>query len=289
MSHHTVRAGRSEIGSLDEGAARAGTVVLIHGWPDDPHGWDEVASGLRGAGWRVVRPWLRGWGPTRLLDAGPRASAAALAKDALARVDALRLDRAAVVGHDWGARATCIALRVAPDRIDRCAALSIGGAPVDPGAPPPPARAHRFWYQRYMASDADERAARERRRKLARYIWGLWAVACPLDKAPFARMAASFDAPDWADVVLRCCRARWDRHAPGADGAALARVVAGAPVIPVPTLVIHGAADPCTAPRSRRDGRRSSAVLASARWSGDGPLPPVGGAGGERAAARRVP
>ena len=257
MTHRTIRTGRLEIGFLDEGEGRAGTAVLIHGWPDDPHGWDEVAGRLAAAGWRVVRPWLRGWGPTRFLGEGPRtADAAALAEDALALIDALGLERVAVVGHDWGARAAYIAARAAPERITRCAALSIGWGPVDPTAPLPPAQAHRFWYQWYMATDAGERAVRERRRELTRYVWDLWAVARPLDEARFDRMAASFDAPDWADVVLHYYRVRWGRAAPGADGAALARIVADDPVIAVPTLVIHGAADPCTDPATS-EGREA--------------------------------
>lgn len=91
-------------------------VVLLHGYPDTPHGWDRIAEALASAGFRAVRPWLRGYHPATVV-AGRGYDALTIAQDPVVLLDALGVERAAaLVGHDWGASITYGTATVAPQR-----------------------------------------------------------------------------------------------------------------------------------------------------------------------------
>lgn len=225
------------------GGAR--TMVLLHGWPDSVRCWQAVAPMLARSGWHVLAPALRGWAPTAFLHADtPRSGQlAALGRDVLDFVDALGLQKPALVGHDWGARAAANACGLRPGVASHLVLLSVGYGTNDPAQPLTMEQAHNYWYHWYMATPRGERAVREDRRALCRYLWDTWAPAGWYAPEEFEATAAAFDGPDWADVVLHSYRHRWG-HAPGdpayaADEAALQP----APVLDVPALVLHGADD----------------------------------------------
>src|SRR5438093_11368825 len=123
----SARAPTLEIGYEAHGDAGGFPIVLLHGFPDDAHAFDDVAPPLAAAGHRVLIPYLRGYGPTRFLDAAePRmAQQAAIAQDLRDFIDTLDLDRVGLAGYDWSGRAACITAILAPQRVQ--ALLTIGG------------------------------------------------------------------------------------------------------------------------------------------------------------------
>lgn len=232
------------------GPADGSPVILLHGWPDDARTWDGVLPGLHAAGWRTIVPYLRGCGPTCFRsDAIPRSGQlAALGQDVLDLADALALPRFAVIGHDWGARAAYIASVLAPERLSACVALSVGWGTNDPAQALSLPQARNYWYHWLMALERGADLVRSQRRDFTRYIWDIWNPKWRISDRDFAVTAASFDNPDWADVTLHSYRVRWG-HAPRhpAFDTLEARLTA-APIIHVPTLVIHGGDDPCNGP-----------------------------------------
>lgn len=226
------------------------TAVLVHGWPDSPRCWGQVAPRLAQAGWRVLAPALRGFSPTAFLhEQTPRSGQlAALGRDLLDFIDALGLSAPVLAGHDWGARAVANACGLRPGVASHLVMLSVGYGTNDPDQPLGLKQARNYWYHWYMATPRGERAVREDRRGFTRMMWDTWAPADWYTNDEFDATAAAFDNDDWADVVLHSYRHRWG-WAPGdpacaADEAALQV----APVLQVPTLVLHGAADSCNHP-----------------------------------------
>ncbi|MFS3134774.1 alpha/beta fold hydrolase [Gluconacetobacter sacchari] len=246
----TILTASLDIAFEESGPTNGVPVILLHGWPDDVRTWDRIAPALRAAGFRVLVPFLRGFGGTRFRDPGAMRSGqlSALARDVLDFADALRIGRFAIVGHDWGARAAYIAACVAPDRVAACAALSVGWGTNDADQVLPLPQARNYWYHWLMALPRGEALVRDDRRAFTRYIWSIWTAAWTIPDAAFDATAAAFDTPDWTDVVLHSYRARWGLAAPDPTCAALEARVRAAPTIHVPTLMLHGGSDPCNAP-----------------------------------------
>jgi pimeloyl-ACP methyl ester carboxylesterase len=228
------------------------TVVLLHGWPDSPRSWYGVAPLLADAGYRVIAPALRGFAPTRFLDPDtPRSGQlAALGRDLIELLSALRIERPTLVGHDWGARAVANACGLAPGIAAGLVMLSVGYGTNDPRQAISLQQARNYWYHWYMATERGARSVREDRLAFTRMMWDSWSPPGWFDDAEFAATAAAFDGDDWADVVLHSYRHRWGfavgdtRYAH--DDAALNP----APLLDVPTLVLHGADDRCNHPDS---------------------------------------
>ena len=249
----TVRTRTLEIGYEAHGAVGGIPVVLLHGFPDDAHAFDQVAPPLAAAGCRVLVPYLRGYGPTRFLDPSePRmAQQAAIGQDLLEFMDALSLGPAALAGYDWGGRAACIAAILAPERVR--ALVTIGGYNVQntvtPG-PPASARAERsYWYQWYFNTERGRRGLEQNRRDICRLLWEEWSPTWRFEPATFERTAPSFDNPDFVPVVIHSYRHRHG-NAPG-DGRldAIERRLAERPPITVPTVILHGGADTVGPPK----------------------------------------
>ncbi|WGF87461.1 alpha/beta fold hydrolase [Marinivivus vitaminiproducens] len=233
-------------------------VVLLHGWPDDVRTWDRVLPALHGAGLRTYAPWLRGYGPTRFLDASTQRSGqlAALGQDLLEFADALGLARFAVVGHDWGARAAYIASCLAPERIERSAALSVGWGTNDPDQVLGIQQIQNYWYHWYMATERGAELVRNDHLTYTRHIWTIWNPGWDVPDAEFKTTAAAFQNPDWAEITLHSYRHRWGWAAGDPRYADLEMRLAAAPQIHVPTLTIHGGADPVNAP-STSEGKEA--------------------------------
>jgi pimeloyl-ACP methyl ester carboxylesterase len=232
-----------ESGGPDDGPP----VLLLHGWPDDVRTFDPTLGALHGAGRRTYAPYLRGFGPTRFRDETTMRSGqiSALTQDVLEFADALGLGSFAVVGHDWGARVAYLLGALAPDRVTRLAALSVGWSP---GQLPTPAfeQARQYWYQWFMATERGAAVVREDGLEFARFQWQTWSPPSFYDEKEFDVTAASFVNPDWAAVTLHSYRVRWGEAEPDPAYTDIEARRRSARTISVPTLVIHGGDDRCS-------------------------------------------
>jgi len=222
-------------------------VVLLHGFPDDVRAFDHVAPPLVQAGYRVLVPYLRGYGPTRFRDpAAPRmAEQAAIGQDLLDFADALRLPEMAVAGYDWGGRAAAIVAALHPERV-RAAVILSGYTIQDTVAPPqpaPPEVEHELWYQWYFNTERGRLGLAKYRRSLCRLLWQLWSPGWNFSDAEYERTAPSFDNPDFVDVVIHSYRHR-NGNAPGEERfKEMERKLAERPKIQAPTVLLYGAND----------------------------------------------
>jgi pimeloyl-ACP methyl ester carboxylesterase len=242
-----VRTSALDIAYEERGPADGDPVVLLHGFPYDPRGFDEVAPALAASGFRVVTPYLRGYGPTRFVSGATMRSGqqAAIAQDLLDLMDALAIPRAALIGYDWGGRAACIVAALWPERA-RCLVLGGGYTIQDiagAAAPLPPETEHRLWYQYYFHTARGHAGLTADRVNFGRLLWRLWSPSWKFDEAAYARTATSFDNPDFVDVVIHSYRHRFG-YAPGDPALeAIERRLAGRPAIDAPTISLCGADD----------------------------------------------
>jgi pimeloyl-ACP methyl ester carboxylesterase len=249
MSHPVsqIDAGDLSVGYQDVGPSDGRSVLLLHGWPYDIHAFGEVVPLLTGAGYRVIVPYLRGYGTTRFLSqATPRnGEQAALAVDAIALLDALRIDRAIVAGFDWGARTANIVAALWPQR---CAGhVSVSGYLIgsqEAGRKPlRPDAEMSWWYQFYFATERGRAGYDLNRRDFARLIWSTASPQWRFDDATFERTAVSFDNPDHVEIVIHNYRWRLG-HADGEPRyTELEARLSTAPTIDVPTIALEGDAN----------------------------------------------
>ena len=249
-----VRTASLEVAYEADGPPEGEPVVLLHGFPYDPRAYDEIVPRLAGAGLRTITPYLRGYGPTRFLSAEtPRSGQqAALGKDLLDLLDALDIPRAGLVGYDWGGRAACIVAALWPERAGYL--VSIGGYNIQNIAasvrPAPPEHEHRLWYQYYFHTERGRAGLAANRGALGRLLWRLWSPTWRFEDATYDRTAASFDNPDFVEVVIQSYRHRYG-YAPG-DPALdeIEAQLAGQPAIDVPTILLYGGDDGVTPVRA---------------------------------------
>jgi pimeloyl-ACP methyl ester carboxylesterase len=231
----------------ESGNATGFPVLLLHGFPDDVHAWDDVVPPLAKAGYRVLVPYLRGFGPTRFLDpASPRmAEQAAIGQDVIDFADALKLERFAVGGFDWGGRAACIAAALHKDRVR--AAVFIGGYTIQntitPSPPSSPAAERGIWYQYYFNTERGRAGLQMNRRALCRFLWETWSPTWHFSDETYNRTAPSFDNPDFVDVVIHSYRHRIVNAAGEPRFMETERLLAQRPKIEVPTITLYGADD----------------------------------------------
>ncbi|SDY22653.1 alpha/beta fold hydrolase [Lysobacter enzymogenes] len=234
--------------SYAELGPRHGTpVLLLHGWPYDIHTYAEVAPILARQGYRVIVPYLRGYGPTAFLSADtPRnGQQAALAVDAIALLDALGIESAIVGGCDWGARTAGILAALWPQRCRGLVSVSgylIGNQQAGQ-APLPPKAELQWWYQFYFATERGERGYAEHRDEFARLIWELASPQWRFDDATFARSAAAFANPDHVAIVIHNYRWRLGLAQGEARFDELEARLAKAPNIAIPTITLEGDAN----------------------------------------------
>ena len=228
---------------FNPGAARS--VVLLHGWPDSIRTWSAIAPKLAESGWRVIVPALRGFLPTRFLrgDTPRSGQLTALGRDLLEFIDALGLSQPALVGHDWGARAAAIACGLRPEVASHLVMLSVGYGTNDPAQALSLAQARNYWYHWYMATPRGERTVREDRNAFARIMWDTWAPPGWFSDEEFHETARAFDNDDWPDITLHSYRHRWGHAAGDPRYAADEAAMIPAPLLQVPTLVLHGEQD----------------------------------------------
>ncbi len=236
-----------EIAYIEAGPADGPPVILLHGWPSDVHDYDEVVPPLAAAGYRVLVPWLRGYGATRFLDpATPRSGQqAALGADVRDFMDALAIPTAVLVGYDWGGRAACVVAALWPQRV--AGLVSITGYGIqDIAAASGPASAeqeHRYWYQWYFHTARGRAGLVANRVDLTRLLWRLWSPNWVFDDATLHATTASFDNPDFVDVTIQSYRHRYGNASGDPQYDALEAQLAGRPSIDVPTIILHGEDD----------------------------------------------
>jgi pimeloyl-ACP methyl ester carboxylesterase len=246
-SLNQIVAGVLDVGYVEVGPADGQSVLLLHGWPYDIYSYADVAPTLGTAGYRVIVPFLRGYGTTRFLsDTTPRnGQQAVLAVDALALLDALDIHTAIIGGFDWGARTANVVAALWPERCKAMVSVSgylIGSQEVNK-APLPPSAELAWWYQFYFATERGRSGYGKYRHDFAKLIWQLASPKWGFDDETFDRSAASFDNADHVSVVVH--NYRW-RLALG-DGEPqyddLERRLADLPVITVPTITLEGDAN----------------------------------------------
>ena len=257
------------IGFEQSGDVQGFPIVMLHGFPDDVRAWDEVAPPLASKGYRVIVPYLRGYGPTRFREpSAPRmAEQAAIGQDLIDLADALGLSRFAVAGYDWGGRAACIAAALHPERVR--AAVLIGGYTIQdtlgPPQPAAPERERALWYQWYFNTEQGRVGLERNRRSICRLLWETWSPTWHFTADAFDRTAASFDNPDFVDVVIHSYRHR-NLNAPGEPRfATVERQLAERPKITVPSIVLYGADDGIRPPPMDTPAERASFTARVAR------------------------
>jgi pimeloyl-ACP methyl ester carboxylesterase len=242
-----IDAGLLKVGYAEAGPSDGRPVILLHGWPYDIHSYVDVAPALASAGYRVIVPYLRGYGTTRLLSSETlrNGQQSVVAVDAIALMDALKIEKAIIGGFDWGARTANIIAALWPER---CKALvSVSGYLIgnqEAGKMPLPPNAElQWWYQYYLATERGRAGYDKYRREFSKLIWQLASPKWNFDDATFDRSAASFDNPDHVSIVIHNYRWRLAlaQGEPKYDD--LEKRLAQGPVIAVPTITLEGDAN----------------------------------------------
>lgn len=242
-----IDAGVLNVGHADLGPRNGPPVLLLHGWPYDIHTYEEVAPLLAAQGYRVVVPYLRGYGSTRFLsDATPRnAQQTAIAADAIALLDALGIQQAVVAGCDWGARTACVMAALWPQRVK--ALVSVSGYLVTnvKAGPQPlaPGDELAWWYQFYLATDRGRAGYEKNHRDFARLIWRQASPDWRFDDATFERSAPAFDNPDHVAITVHNYRWRLGLAEGEARYDALEARLAAVQGVAMPAITLEGDAN----------------------------------------------
>jgi pimeloyl-ACP methyl ester carboxylesterase len=240
------------VGLLNVSYAEAGPtdgppVILLHGWPYDIHSFVDVAPILAASGYRVIVPYLRGYGTTRFLQSGTlrNGQQSVIAVDAINLMDALKIDKATIGGFDWGARTANIVAALWPERCKAMVSVSgyLIGSQQAGKIPLPPSAELQWWYQFYFATERGRAGYDKYRREFSKLIWQLASPKWNFDQSTFDRTAASFDNPDHVAVVIHNYRWRLGLAQGEAKYDALEKRLAAFPVITVPTITMEGDAN----------------------------------------------
>ena len=252
-----IAAGVLNIAYLEDGPADGQPVILSHGFPYDVECYAQVRPILASAGCRVITPYLRGYGPTRFLDAGTLRSGqqASLAHDLLALMDALNVNSAILAGYDWGGRAGCIVSTLWPQRVKGLVTaegynLHNIARSMEPASPE---NEYRYWYQYYFHSERGRAGLSTNRFELCKLLWRLWSPKWRFTEAQYAATARSFGNPDFVDVVIHSYRHRYALVAGDPGVEATEERLAGQPRIGVSTIALYGDADGVAPVRSTPD------------------------------------
>ncbi|MGL4963553.1 MAG: alpha/beta fold hydrolase [Inquilinus sp.] len=242
-----IDAGDLNVGYAEAGPADGPVVLLLHGWPYDIYAFVDVAPVLAAAGYRVIIPYLRGYGTTRIRsDATVRnGEPAALAVDTIALMDALKIPKAVIAGFDWGARTACIVAALWPERCQALVSVSgyLIGSVAAGKKPLPPKAEFQWWYQFYFATERGREGYTENRDDFNKLIWQLASPQWHFDDATFDRSATAFDNPDHVDIVIHNYRWRIGLAEGETRYDDLEQKLAQGPVIAVPTITMEGDAN----------------------------------------------
>lgn len=242
-----IDAGVLNVGYAEVGPATGPVAILLHGWPYDIHSFVDVAPILAQAGYRVIIPYLRGYGSTHFLSSETlrNGEPAALATDIIALMDALGIKKAVVAGFDWGARTADIIAALWPER---CRALvSVSGYLISSqaagNAPLPPAAELQWWYQFYFATERGRAGYEKYTHDFAKLIWKLASPQWKFDDATFDRSAKAFENKDHVAITIHNYRWRLGLVKGEAKYEEIEKKLAATPVIDVPTITMEGDAN----------------------------------------------
>ena len=239
--------GLLNVGYAEMGPSGGPPVILLHGWPYDIHSFVDVAPLLAKAGYRVIVPYVRGYGTTRFLsnDTLRNGQPSAIAVDTIALMDALRIDKAILAGFDWGARTANIIAALRPERCKAMVSVSgyLIGSQEAGRMPLPPKNELEWWYQYYFATERGRAGYDKYRHDFAKLIWQIASPKWKFDDATFERSAASFNNPDHVSIVIHNYRWRLALAEGEPKYDDLEKRLAEFPVIRVPTITLQGDAD----------------------------------------------
>ncbi len=242
-----IDAGLLNVGYAEAGPANGPPVILLHGWPYDIYSFVDVAPLLASAGYRVIVPYVRGYGTTRFLsnDTLRNGQPSAVAVDLIALMDALKIQKATLAGFDWGARTANIVAALWPERCKAMVSVSgyLIGSQEAGKKPLPPKAELEWWYQFYFATERGREGYDKNRHDFAKLIWQIASPKWNFDDATFDRSAASFNNPDHVAIVIHNYRWRLGLADGEARYADLDKRLAGFPVITVPTITLEGDAN----------------------------------------------
>ena len=237
-----------EIGYHESGPASGFPVLLLHGFPDDAHAYDDVAPVLAKAGYRAFAIYLRGYGATHFLGANPvrMAEQAAIGQDVIDFADAMKLERFAVCGYDWGGRAASIAAVLRPQRVRAaviCGGYLIQNTVTPPANPPAPPQLKNAWYQWYFNTEVGRQGLAQSRRAICKFLWKDFSPHWDFSDALYDLTAPSFDNPDFVDCVIHSYRHRNFNATGEARFLEIERRLADRPPIDVPSIMLYGGDD----------------------------------------------
>jgi len=242
-----IDAGLLNVGYAEAGPANGPVVILLHGWPYDIYSFVDVAPLLASAGYRVIVPFVRGYGTTRFLSSGTfrNGQPSAVATDTIAFMDALKIEKPILAGFDWGARTANIIAALWPQRCKAMVSVSgyLIGSQESGKIPLPPSAELQWWYQFYFATERGRAGYDKNRHDFNRLIWQLASPKWNFDDATFDRSAASFDNPDHVGIVIHNYRWRLALAEGEPEYADLDKRLAQFPVITVPTITLEGDAN----------------------------------------------
>jgi pimeloyl-ACP methyl ester carboxylesterase len=242
-----INAGVLNVAYAEAGPADGAPVILMHGWPYDIYSFVDVTPALAAAGFRVIVPYLRGYGATRFLsnDTFRNGQPSAIAADAIAFMDALKIDKAVLGGFDWGARTVNIVSALWPERCTGTVSVSgyLIGSQAAGKMPLPPEAELQWWYQFYFATERGRLGYDKNRHDFSKLIWQLASPKWKFDDATFDRTAASFENADHVNIVIHNYRWRLGLAEGEAKLDDIEKRLAEAPVISVPTITLEGDAN----------------------------------------------
>jgi pimeloyl-ACP methyl ester carboxylesterase len=242
-----IDAGLLNIGYAEAGTANGTAVILLHGWPYDIYSFVDVTPLLASAGYRVIVPYLRGYGSTRFLSATTvrNGQQSVVALDIIALMDALKIQKAIVAGFDWGARTADIMAALWPERCKALVSVSgyLIGSPAANKAPLPPQAEFEWWYQYYFATERGKLGYTENTNAFNKLIWQLASPKWNFDDATFGRTAASFNNPDHVAIVIHNYRWRIGLAEGEPQYDTFESQLAQAPIITIPTITLEGDAN----------------------------------------------
>ena len=267
-----IDAGLLNVGYAEAGPADSRAVVLLHGWPYDIHSFVDVVPLLASAGYRVITPYLRGYGTTRFLSGETfrNGQQSAVAVDTIALMDALQIRTAIVAGFDWGARTANIVAALWPQRCKGLVSVSgyLVGNPAAGKVPLPPAAELQWWYQFYLATERGRAGYEKYRHDFAKLIWALASPKWDFTDATFDRTAASFDNPDHVSIVVHNYRWRLGLAEGESKYDDLEKQLAKGPAITVPSITLEGDANGAPHPDASSYARKFSGKYAHRVISG---------------------
>jgi pimeloyl-ACP methyl ester carboxylesterase len=244
--HLTLQLKTVEVAYLDDGDRQGTPLLFLHGFPDDPSTWDAVIARPDLPRFRLIRPWQRGFGNSRVLDESVSgAQTAALANDVLDLANALNLERFFLIGHDWGSRAAHSVAVLAPERVLGLVALA---TPYGSPAVSPEIRLRQeqaFWYQWFFQTPHGRAVFRANPRAFCNYLWQAWSPGWNFDAQEYEAAARSFHNPQFVDTVIHYYAHRW-KNAPGREiYEHQQEILDKSPAIKVPTIFACGTSDAC--------------------------------------------